>query len=113
LESERSSASVLLNGLSKLKWNLLVKGLLVGAVSGILAVLYRIAIEYGYENVVRYLRLFESAPHLYRIMDFRRASRRLFVAWLVALEPMASGSGIPQVEGVVLFGLKMKWHMIW
>jgi len=47
LESERSSASVLLSGLSKLKWNLLVKGLLVGAVSGILAVLYRIAIEYG------------------------------------------------------------------
>jgi len=48
-----------------------------GAVSGILAVLYRIAIEYGTKNVVRYLRLFESAPHLYRIMDFRRASRRL------------------------------------
>jgi len=95
LESERSSASVLLNGLSKLKWNLLVKGLLVGAVSGILAVLYRIAIEYGIA-----------------LWIFVVLAGGLFVAWLVALEPMASGSGIPQVEGVVLFGLKMKWHMI-
>jgi H+/Cl- antiporter ClcA len=33
----------------------------------------------------------------------------LLVAWLVKLEPMAGGSGIPQVEGVVLIGLRMKW----
>jgi len=47
----------------------------------------------------------------------------LFVAWLVALEPMASGSGIPQVEGVVLFRPKdemaydfgstfSRWHLV-
>ena len=36
----------------------------------------------------------------------------LTVAWLVKLEPAAKGSGIPQVEGVVLFGMKMKWYTI-
>lgn len=112
MESERSSASVLLNGLSKLKWNLLVKGLLVGAVSGILAVLYRIAIEYGTKTSLGIYAYLRAHPTYIALWIFVVLAGGLFVAWLVALEPMASGSGIPQVEGVVLFGLKMKWHMI-
>jgi len=89
-----------------------VKGLLVGAVSGILAVLYRIAIEYGTKTSLGIYAYLRAHPTYIALWIFVVLAGGLFVAWLVALEPMASGSGIPQVEGVVLFGLKMKWHMI-
>ncbi|MFB0921513.1 MAG: chloride channel protein, partial [Oscillospiraceae bacterium] len=36
----------------------------------------------------------------------------LIISVIVKWEPMAAGSGIPQVEGQLLFGLKMKWFSI-
>lgn len=101
-----------LSKLNRLKWSLVLKGVLVGLVSGLLAVFYRMGIEYGTETVGRAYALFRVHPVWLLPWALATVAVGLFVAWLVRLEPMASGSGIPQVEGVVLLGLKMRWYTI-
>ncbi|SHH99598.1 H+/Cl-antiporter ClcA [Sporobacter termitidis DSM 10068] len=108
----KSKVHEILSELNQLKWSGAVKGILVGLISGLLVVLYRLGIEYGYASSVRifsYLRL-----HPLAIVPWVGAAvgLGLFIAWLVKKEPMASGSGIPQVEGQVLYGLRLKWYSI-
>ncbi|MFR4238704.1 MAG: hypothetical protein ACLT1O_05665 [Bifidobacterium pseudocatenulatum] len=40
------------------------------------------------------------------------AAAALAIAWMVGKEPMAGGSGIPQTNGVVICGLKMRWQTV-
>ncbi len=108
----KSKIYKLLSSLDQLKWSLAVKGLVVGVVSGLLAVVYRVGIEYGNETAVRLYAYIKIHPVWILLWFLVAAGISWFVAWLVKLEPMAAGSGIPQVEGVVLFGLKMKWQAI-
>jgi len=65
---------------------------------GILAVLYRIAIEYGTKTSLGIYAYLRAHPTYIALWIFVVLAGGLFVAWLVALEPMASGSGIPQVK---------------
>lgn len=97
---------------SNLKWSLALKSILVGTAAGLLSVLYRLATERGTDiacNIYGYLKL-----HPLMILIYISAALLigLFIAWLIKLEPMASGGGVPQVEGVVLYGLKMKWYTV-
>ncbi len=101
-----------LSGFDRLKWSVAGKGILVGFISGLLAVLYRLGIEYGTDTSLKIYSCLRIHP-IYIVPWIAAAvASGLFIAWLVKLEPMAAGSGIPQVEGVVLFGLKMKWYTI-
>ncbi|MGE4353791.1 MAG: ClC family H(+)/Cl(-) exchange transporter, partial [Oscillospiraceae bacterium] len=102
----------LLSKFNKLKWSLTLKGILVGLAAGLLAVLYRIGIEYGTGVAVKIYAYFRIHPLYILPWLAAIAAVGVLVSWLVKLEPMATGSGIPQVEGVVLFGLKMKWYTI-
>lgn len=102
----------LLSGFNQLKWSIAGKGILAGFVAGLLVVLYRLGIGYGTDTAVKVYASFQVHPVLILPWVAAAVMAGLFVAWLVRLEPMATGSGIPQVEGVVLFGLKMKWHTI-
>lgn len=95
-----------------MKWSIAGKGLLCGFVAGLLAVFYRLGIEYGTDVSIKIYAYFRIHPILILPWVAAIVTAGLFIAWLVKLEPMASGSGIPQVEGVVLFGLKMKWYTV-
>ncbi|MBP1756482.1 MAG: chloride channel protein [Firmicutes bacterium] len=102
----------LLSDFNKIKWKLTFKGILIGIIVGLLTVLYRMGIEFGTETAVRiysYLKLHPGFAFLWTVIIM---SVGLFIGWLVKLEPMASGSGIPQTEGVLLYGLNMKWYSI-
>ncbi len=112
MQKSRTRAYKLLTGLSKLKWNIAVKGIICGAVAGLLAVAYRVLIEYGTETSVRMYAIIRNRPLLILPWLLVITCAGLFVAWIVKLEPAASGSGIPQVKGVVLYGMKMKWYTI-
>lgn len=95
-----------------MKWKVSLKGILVGIIAGLLVVLYRMGIEYGTEAAIKiygYLKMHPYYIFLWLIIILLAGS---FIGWLVKLEPMASGSGIPQTEGVILYGLKMKWYTI-
>ena len=94
------------------KWEMAFKSLLAGAVAGLLAVAYRLATEKGLElaqTMYAYLKI-----HPAYILPWAAAAVAcgLFIAWMIRLEPMASGGGVPQVEGVVLYGMKMKWYLV-
>jgi H+/Cl- antiporter ClcA len=97
-----------LSSVSKLKWGLTVKGMLAGVAAGLLVVFYRLGIEYGTQTAVKIYAYLRLRPLLILPWAAAALGAGLLVAKLVALEPMASGSGIPQVEGVVHFGLKMR-----
>lgn len=112
MNEAKSKIYQILSSFNQLKWSIAGKGILVGFVAGLLTVLYRLGIEYGTDfatGVYAYFRI-----HPIFILPWAAAAVvvGVFAAWLVKLEPMATGSGIPQVEGVVLYGLKMKWYTI-
>ncbi len=102
----------LLSDFNQMKWKVSVKGLLIGVIAGLLAVVYRIMIEYGTETAIKMYGYIRSHPVNIVIFILAIIFLGSFIAWLVKLEPMAMGSGIPQTEGVVLYGLKMKWHSV-
>ncbi len=112
MDKSRSKIHKLLSSLNKLKWSLTAKGLFCGAAAGSLAVLYRLGYEYGTETSIKIYQYLSKNPLI--IIPWMAAviAAGCLIAWLVKLEPMASGSGIPQVEGVVLYGLTMKWYTI-
>ena len=105
----RSKAYKILSSLNQIRWSIALKGILVGLVSGLLVVMYRLGIEYGYEASVKVFTLLREKPMWIIPWVAAAIAAGLLIARLVKLEPMASGSGIPQVEGQVLYGMKMKW----
>lgn len=91
---------------------IIIEGILVGFVAGLLAILYRMALEKAFEFC--------------KIMYTEKLTNGLAIgAWFVFLilggyivgriikaEPMASGSGIPQVEGVLIRKMHTNWFRV-
>ena len=100
------------SNLENFKWRVALKSVLAGAAAGLLAVIYRLATEKGTSIAVSMYGYIKLHPVTVILWTAAAVAVGLFIAWLIKLEPMASGGGIPQVEGVVLFGLKMKWYTI-
>lgn len=104
--------SKLLSDLNQLKWSVTYKGIIVGLISGLLVTLYRLEIEFGTETALKAYHFLKLHP-LYIFPWILFILFASFVTYkLMKLEPYAKGSGIPQVEGIVLFGMKMKWYTI-
>lgn len=91
---------------------LIGEGLLVGAVGGLIVLLYRVALTY-------------AGKWLELILDWVRGKPLRIIGWflilmlmafvvgkLVKWEPMISGSGIPQVEGEVTGKLTQNWKKV-
>ncbi|MDF2881915.1 MAG: Voltage gated chloride channel family protein [Clostridiaceae bacterium] len=109
---DESSENNIYNTLSQwhnLKLNLVLEGICIGALTGLIIVLYRLSIE----------KLGELTKRLYAI---QKHNYWYIIVWIIALiilgyivgtlvrkEPMISGSGIPQTEGVLLRHLDMNW----
>lgn len=112
MSTTRRNFYKILSNFNQLKWSIAGKGILAGFVAGLLAVIYRLGIEYGTDTSVKLYAYFKLHPIYILPWIAVIILAGAFIAWLVKLEPMAAGSGIPQVEGVILFGLKMKWYTI-
>lgn len=102
----------LLSDLNKGKWNLALGGILVGVIAGMLVTLYRVAIEFGVSKSIEIYAFLRQHP-LYIFPWLALAGAIGYFAYrMVKWEPFAKGSGIPQVEGIVLLGMKMKWYTV-
>lgn len=95
-----------------LRWTLALKAVVTGAAAGLLAVVYRLATEYGAEKAAMLYMWMKVHPVWIIVWGIAAVATGLFIAWLIKLEPMASGGGVPQVEGIVLYGLKMRWYTV-
>jgi len=112
MSEQRAKIYRFLSDFNRLKWSIAFKAILTGAAAGLLAVLYRLIIQRGTATAVACYGYFKDHPVFLIPWVLGAVIVGLVVAWLVKLEPAAAGSGIPQVEGVVLFGMKMKWYTI-
>lgn len=88
------------------------KSLLAGTAAGLLAVFYRLATEKGTDFAVTMYGYFKEQPWFIVAWFGATVVIGLFIAWLIKWEPMASGGGVPQVEGVILYGMKMRWYSV-
>lgn len=100
------------SGLNNLKWHVAYKGILAGLIAGLLVSLYRVGIEFGVEKSAVIYQQLRQKP-AYTIVWLAAAILVAAIAQrLMRLEPYAKGSGIPQVEGIVLLGMKIKWYTV-
>ena len=102
----------MMSDLNKLKWSVTYKGILAGVVSGLLVTFYRLGIEYGTGKSLQAYGFLRLHPIWILPWVLCIAVAGFVTYWLIKLEPCARGSGIPQVEGIVLLGMKMKWNTI-
>lgn len=102
----------LLSELNGLKWSVTYKGIIVGLVAGIMVTIYRLGIEFGVEKSVEIYAFLRIHPIYILPWILFVLIAGYIIYRLIKLEPYAKGSGIPQVEGIVLFGMKMKWYTI-
>lgn len=111
-DTGKSKVYNVLSELNRMKWRLVLKGILSGMLAGLLVVLYRLAIEYGTEAAIEIYAYLKIHPFLILPWILAAAAAGLLLAWLAKLEPMASGSGIPQVEGQLIHGFRIKWYSV-
>ncbi|EFL43746.1 chloride transporter, ClC family [Fannyhessea vaginae PB189-T1-4] len=75
-----------------------VAGLFVGISAGVLISAYRYALHTAEHMVNQAHVLVQTYPSLVVLLVIACAALGLFVNWLIKLEPLTSGSGIPQVN---------------
>lgn len=91
---------------------LIGEGLLVGAVGGLIVMLYRIALTYAGKWLGEILDFIRGYPLRIAGWFFVLAIFAVIVSRLVKWVPMISGSGIPQVEGEILGKLSQDWKKV-
>ena len=91
---------------------LIIRGLEVGIAAGLVAVFYRFLLEYAekYLNII--ISTVKDSPSKIALWFIALAALGGFVAMLNKIEPMASGSGIPQVTGEVKGVLTQNWWRV-
>lgn len=91
---------------------LVLEGIVIGIFAGLLIVLYRYALEKSMELLKYIYEILSIRPYLIPIWVVVLIIIGFVVGQITKLEPMVSGSGIPQVEGVLLRKLKMNWWKV-
>jgi len=112
VNKNKSPVSTYFSDIHNFKWEMAFKSILAGAAAGLLAVVYRLATERGTNYAVILYKYLKVHPVCIAAWILAAALAGLFIAWLIKKEPMASGGGVPQVEGVILYGMKMRWYTI-
>lgn len=107
-----TKVSSLFNELNRLKWSVASKGILVGIFAGLTVALYRLGIEFATEKSIEIYTFLKNNQVYILIWILVIVLAGLLLAWLIKIAPEAKGSGIPQVEGVVLMGMRMKSYLI-
>lgn len=96
----------------KLKFRILADGLMVGFAASIVAIFYRLLLQYAEKFIFWMADVVEKNP-LYMIGFFiLLAVLAVAVQKLVDWEPMISGSGIPQVSGELKGYLSLNWWRV-
>lgn len=98
-------------------WNsfrlkLVFEGMGIGIITGFLVVLYRVMLEKAGLMLTQVYNALMMRPALIPIWVGVLIIIGYVVGLLVKNEPMISGSGIPQVEGVLLRKLSMNWWKV-
>ena len=99
----------MLNGLQNLKYKLIFDSLLVGIAVGLVIVIHRTILLTISPIFINFYEKANKNYFLIPIVFIILISLGFFVGTMVKKEPMISGSGIPQVEGILTRNLKQNW----
>lgn len=91
---------------------LVFEGIAVGALAGLLVVFYRLALQYVEDLTQKIYLLQLQKPWLIPIWLIILLICSYIVGVMVKKNPMISGSGIPQVEGILLGKLNANWWKV-
>lgn len=97
---------------SSFRLKLVYEGLGIGIITGLIIVLYRFTLEQAGLLLTQIYNLISARPILLLPWVGVLILIGLIVGLMVQHEPMISGSGIPQVEGVLLRKLSMTWWKV-
>lgn len=97
-----------MSGDGRLAWGIAGKALLVGVAAGVFAVTYRMLLRWGSDEAAQIYRYLRAHAALIPLWCLAAVAVGLLIGWAVRRVPMASGSGIPQVEGILTRGLSMR-----
>ena len=91
---------------------LIGEGIAVGAVSGVVVLLYRVALKYADEWLAEILNFMKRSPVTIVLWFLILLLLALIVGRLLRWEPLISGSGIPQLEGEMVGKLRQCWWRV-
>lgn len=107
--SDRNNTYNTLSRWHNFRFQLVFEGIIVGALAGLLVVFYRIALN-SIEIFSKSIYAYEHRnPWFIPIWFLILTILAYIVGRMIKRDPMISGSGIPQVEGVLLGHLDMNW----
>lgn len=110
--NDKDNTSNSLLHLDSLKIKLLLEGIAVGILAGLLVVLYRVALEKALKLLLYLYQVIAAHPWYLPIWILILTTIGLILGLLVKKIPMISGSGIPQIEGVLIGKLDMSWWRV-
>lgn len=91
---------------------LITEGLCVGLIGGFIVLLYRVALTFAGNWLIKILSYIKGNPFCCVVWFLILMALAWIVGRLVKWEPMISGSGIPQVEGEVSGRLSQNWKRV-
>lgn len=90
----------------------ILKGILIGAIAGIIVSLFRLLIEEMMDHVVTLYLWLRGNPVWIIPWALIMLACAFIVGSLIKSEPNIKGSGIPQVEGTLQGEIKLKWFSV-
>ena len=91
---------------------LITEGLCVGLIGGFIVLLYRVALTFAGNWLIKILSYIKGNPFRCAVWFLILMALAWIVGRLVKWEPMISGSGLPQVEGEVSGRLSQNWKRV-
>ncbi|MCL2464205.1 MAG: ClC family H(+)/Cl(-) exchange transporter [Micrococcales bacterium] len=98
----------LLSRVEAATWRLVGRAVLTGLVAGVLVVGYRLLLNTGLDGANRIYAALRQHPAWLPVWLVGAVLVGLVIAAAVKRAPAATGSGIPQVKGQILYGLKIR-----
>ena len=92
--------------------SLVFDGLLVGIFAGCISVIYRLLLNNAEKLLFTIIAFTKTRPFWIAVWFIVLIVMGLIVGWLMSWEGMASGSGIPQVQGELKGYLNQNWHRV-
>lgn len=91
---------------------LIFEGILIGLITGFIVVLFRIALERIEETTMGINSFLENRLWFYPVFFIGLILIGLLIGLIIKIEPMVRGSGIPQIEGLLLKKFDMSWWKV-
>ncbi len=106
-----STKNIIKNSMN-ISTSLVLNGIIVGAVAGGTAILYRLALAGGEEILYKIINFVQGNPLLMALWFLALFCLALIVGRIVQWEPMTAGSGIPQIIGEMKGYFDPEWRKV-